>query len=46
MLRLIIAIAIGLVLAIGGTALVVNVLSSHANGTPSNSSTYDYGSRG
>jgi hypothetical protein len=24
---------------------VVNVVSSHGNGTPSNSSTYNYGSR-
>jgi hypothetical protein len=24
---------------------VVNVLTSHGNGTPSNSSTYNYGSR-
>jgi hypothetical protein len=43
-LRLIIAIAVGLAIAIGGTVLVVNVVSSHSNGTPSNSSTY-YGSR-
>ena len=45
MLRLIIAIAIGAAIAIGGTVLVVNVLTSHGNGTPSNSSTYNYGSR-
>lgn len=45
MLRLIIAIAVGLAIAIGGTVLVVNVLTSHGNGTPSNSSTYNYGSR-
>jgi len=44
-LRLIIAIAIGLAIAIGGTVLVVNVLTSHGNGTPGNSSTYNYGSR-
>jgi hypothetical protein len=44
-LRLIIAIIIGLAIAIGGTVLVVNVLSSHGNGTPGNSSTYNYGSR-
>jgi len=42
---LIIAIAIGAAIAIGGTVLVVNVLASHGNGTPSNSSTYNYGSR-
>jgi len=44
-LRLIIAIVVGLAIAIGGTVLAVNVLSSHGNGTPSNSSTYNYGSR-
>ena len=44
-LRLIIAIAVGLAIAIGGTVLVVNVVSSHGNGTPGNSSTYNYGSR-
>jgi len=44
-LRLIIAIVIGLAIAIGGTVLVVNVLTSHGNGTPGNSSTYNYGSR-
>jgi len=44
-LRLIIAIAVGLAIAIGGTVLVVNVVTSHGNGTPSNSSTYNYGSR-
>ena len=45
MLRMIIAIAVGLVIAIGGTVLLVNVLSSHSNSTPGNSSTYNYGSR-
>ena len=45
MLRLIIAIVIGLAIAVGGTVLVVNVLTSHGNGTPGNSSTYNYGSR-
>jgi hypothetical protein len=44
-LRLIIAIAVGLAIAIGGTVLVVNVLTGHGNGTPGNSSTYNYGSR-
>jgi hypothetical protein len=44
-LRLIIAIAVGLAIAIGATVLVVNVLSSHGSSTPSNSSTYNYGSR-
>ena len=45
MLRLIIAVVVGLAIAIGGTVLVVNVVSSHGNSTPSNSSTYNYGSR-
>jgi hypothetical protein len=44
-LRLIIAIVIGLAIAVGGTVLVVNVLTGHGNGTPGNSSTYNYGSR-
>jgi hypothetical protein len=43
--RLIIAVVLGLVIAIGGAVLVVNVLTSHGNSTPSNSSTYNYGSR-
>lgn len=45
MVRLIIAVVVGLAIAIGGTVLVVNVLSSHASSTPSTSSTYNYGSR-
>ncbi len=45
MVRVIIAVLVGLAIAIGGTVLVVNVLSSHGNGTPGNSSTYNYGSR-
>ena len=44
MVRLIIAVVVGLAIAIGGTVLVVNVLSSH-NSTPGNSSVYNYGSR-
>ena len=45
MLRMIIAIAVGLVIAIGASVLVVNVLSSHGSTTPGTSSTYNYGSR-
>ncbi len=45
MLRLIIAIVIGLAIAVGGTVLVVNVMTSHGSGTPGNSSNYNYGSR-
>jgi hypothetical protein len=44
-LRVIVAVVVGLAIAIGGTVLVVNVVSSHGNSTPSNSSTYNYGSR-
>ena len=43
MVRLIIAVVLGLAIAIGGTVLVVNVVSGHSN-TPS-SSQYNYGSR-
>jgi len=43
--RLIIAVVVGLAIAIGGSVLVVNVLSSHGSATPSTSSTYNYGSR-
>jgi hypothetical protein len=43
--RLIIAVVVGLAIAIGGTVLIVNVLSSHGSSTPSTSSTYNYGSR-
>jgi hypothetical protein len=45
MIRLIIAIAVGLVVAVGGVVIMTNALSSTANGTPSNSSLYQYGSR-
>ena len=45
MIRVIIAVVVGIAIAIGGTVLVLNVLSGHGNGTPNNSSTYNYGSR-
>jgi hypothetical protein len=45
MIRLIIAIAIGAVIAVGGVFTVENVLNSAANGTPSNASLYQYGNR-
>ena len=45
MVRMIVAVAVGLAIAIGGTVLVLNVVSGHTNSTPSNSSTYNYGSR-
>ncbi len=45
MTRLIVAVVAGLVIAIGAVAIVQNVLSSASNGTPSNASLYQYGSR-
>jgi hypothetical protein len=46
-IRLIIAVVVGAVIALGGTVLVTNVLSTQANGapTPASSSLYNYGSR-
>ena len=44
LVRLIIAVAVGLAIAIGGTVLVVNVVSGHSD-KPTNSSQYNYGSR-
>jgi hypothetical protein len=43
--RLIIAIVLGVVVAIGAVALTENVLNNAANGTPSHSSLYGYGDR-
>lgn len=45
MIRLIIAIAIGAVIAVGGVFGVENILTGAANGTPSNHSLYQYGDR-
>ena len=45
MIRLIIAIAIGAVIAVGGVFVVENVLNSASNGTASNASLYQYGTR-
>jgi hypothetical protein len=42
---LLIVVLVGVMLAVGATFLVSNVLSSAANGTPSNASLYQYGSR-
>jgi K+-transporting ATPase c subunit len=44
-IRLIIAVVAGLVIAVVAVAVAENVLSSAANGTPSNSSLYVYGTR-
>jgi len=43
--RLIIAIVVGIVIAVGAVAVVENALSSASNGSPSNASLYQYGSR-
>jgi hypothetical protein len=43
--RLIIAIVAGLVIAVVAVLLVENVLANAANGTPSNGSLYVYGTR-
>jgi hypothetical protein len=43
--RLIIAIVVGVVIAIGAIALTENLLNNAANGTPSQASLYQYGSR-
>jgi hypothetical protein len=43
--RLLIAIAVGVVLAVGAAVLVTNALAGVANGTPSNASIYQYGTR-
>ena len=43
--RLIIAIVVGIVIAVGAVAVVQNVLSSASNGSPTNASLYQYGSR-
>jgi K+-transporting ATPase c subunit len=44
-LRLVLAVVVGLVIAIGATVMTVNLLSNQANGSPSKSSLYQYGSR-
>lgn len=45
MVRLIVAIMVGVVIAVGATVLVQNVLTSAVNGTSTNQSVYQYGSR-
>jgi hypothetical protein len=44
MARLIIAIALGLVVGVGGVFLTQNLLSRQADGTPTSASIYNYGS--
>jgi hypothetical protein len=43
--RLIVAIVVGIVIAVGAVAVVENVLSGASNGAPSNASLYQYGTR-
>ena len=45
MIRLIIAIVAGLVIGVVATGFAETLLSNAANGTPSNSSIYVYGTR-
>ena len=45
MMRLIIAVVTGLVVGVVAIVLATNVLSSTANGTPSNATLYVYGNR-
>ena len=45
MMRLIIAIAVGAVIAVGGVFILVNVLDSAATGTANTASIYQYGNR-
>jgi len=44
-LRLFVAVVVGLVIAAGATVVTVNLLSNAANGSTSNQSLYQYGSR-
>ena len=46
MIRLLIAIVVGVVLAAGAAVAASGVLAGAANGTPSQSSLYQYGNRG
>jgi hypothetical protein len=45
MARLLIAVAVGIVLALGATVLGTRALAGVANGTPSSASLYQYGNR-
>jgi K+-transporting ATPase c subunit len=45
MIRLIIAVVAGLVIAVVAVAVAENVLANAANGTPTNATLYVYGSR-
>ena len=45
MVRLLIALAVGVILAIGATAVTTQVLGGVANGSPVNKTLYNYGTR-
>ena len=45
MIHLLIAVAVGIVLALGATVLGTRALAGVANGTPSSASLYQYGNR-
>ncbi len=45
MIHLLVAVAVGIAVAIGGAFAVTSTLSSVANGTPSHASIYNYGNR-
>lgn len=45
MVRLLIVIAVGVVLGVGATFVVSSALAGVANGTPTNASLYQYGTR-
>lgn len=45
MISMIIAVVVGVVLAVGGTVIITNTLDNVSNGTPSHASIYQYGSR-
>jgi hypothetical protein len=45
MIQLLIAVALGIVLAVGATVMGTRALAGVANGTPSSASLYQYGNR-
>jgi hypothetical protein len=46
MARLLIAVALGIVLAVGATIAAASALTGVANGSPTSGSLYQYGNRG
>jgi len=45
MIHLLIAVAVGIALAVGGAVAASNTLTSVTNGAPANASLYQYGNR-